>query len=88
VEFEPTITASERAKTVHALDSSATVTGSVVNTLHQIPAGKNNPMRILLSHVKQFNSEVRLLHCVALKLTEQGCCFEIARHCKNIKYKV
>jgi hypothetical protein len=27
VEFEPTIPASERAKTVHALDRSATVTG-------------------------------------------------------------
>jgi hypothetical protein len=27
VGFEPTITASELAKTVHALDSSATVTG-------------------------------------------------------------
>jgi hypothetical protein len=27
VEFEPMIPASERAKTVHALDSSATVTG-------------------------------------------------------------
>jgi hypothetical protein len=26
--FEPTITASERAKTVHALDRSATVTGT------------------------------------------------------------
>jgi hypothetical protein len=30
VEFEPTIPASERAKTVHALDRSATVTGCVV----------------------------------------------------------
>jgi hypothetical protein len=29
VEFEPTIKVSERAKTVHALDRSATVTGSV-----------------------------------------------------------
>jgi hypothetical protein len=28
VEFEPTIAASERAKTVHALDLSATVTGN------------------------------------------------------------
>jgi hypothetical protein len=28
VGFEPTIPASERAKTVHALDRSATVTGS------------------------------------------------------------
>jgi hypothetical protein len=28
VGFEPTITASERAKTVHALDRSATVTGN------------------------------------------------------------
>jgi hypothetical protein len=28
VGFEPTIPASERAKTVHALDSSATVTGT------------------------------------------------------------
>jgi hypothetical protein len=28
VEFEPTVPASERAKTVHALDRSATVTGS------------------------------------------------------------
>jgi hypothetical protein len=28
-EFEPTITASERATTVHALDQSATVTGCV-----------------------------------------------------------
>jgi hypothetical protein len=27
VEFEPTVPASERAKTVHALDRSATVTG-------------------------------------------------------------
>jgi hypothetical protein len=29
VRFEPTITASERAKTVHALYGSATVTGSI-----------------------------------------------------------
>jgi hypothetical protein len=29
VEFEPTILASERAKTVHALDRSATVTGVI-----------------------------------------------------------
>jgi hypothetical protein len=28
VEFEPTIPASERAKTAHALDRSATVTGN------------------------------------------------------------
>jgi hypothetical protein len=32
VGFEPTITASERAKTVHALDRAATVTGS--NLVH------------------------------------------------------
>jgi hypothetical protein len=33
VEFEPTVPASERAKTVHALDRSATVTGgSYFNT--------------------------------------------------------
>jgi hypothetical protein len=31
VEFEPTIPASERAKTVHALDSAATVIGSLRN---------------------------------------------------------
>jgi hypothetical protein len=29
VGFQPTITASERAKTVHALDRSATVTGQI-----------------------------------------------------------
>jgi hypothetical protein len=33
VGFEPTITASERAKTVHALDSSATVTGSKIRKI-------------------------------------------------------
>jgi hypothetical protein len=30
VEFEPTVPVSERAKTVHALDRSATVTGYVL----------------------------------------------------------
>jgi hypothetical protein len=33
VGFEPTISVSERAKTVHALDSSATVTGSLRNIM-------------------------------------------------------
>jgi hypothetical protein len=32
VRFEPTIPASEQAKTVHALDLSATVTGPLSNT--------------------------------------------------------
>jgi hypothetical protein len=31
VGFEPTITASERTKTVHALDRSATVTGALIH---------------------------------------------------------
>jgi hypothetical protein len=31
--FEPTITASERAKTLHALDRAATVTGTCVIAL-------------------------------------------------------
>jgi hypothetical protein len=35
VRFEPTIPASERAKTVLALDRSATVTGSSDHGLHQ-----------------------------------------------------
>jgi hypothetical protein len=34
--FEPTIPASERAKIVHALDGSATVTGIYLNTTLQI----------------------------------------------------
>jgi hypothetical protein len=34
VGFEPTIPASERAKTVHALDSSATVTGHTIIKEH------------------------------------------------------
>jgi hypothetical protein len=38
--------------------------------------------------VEQFNSEVRLLHYVAVKLTEQGRYYEIAHHRKNIKYEV
>jgi hypothetical protein len=33
VGFEPTIPASERAKTVHALDRSATVTGALHSTI-------------------------------------------------------
>jgi hypothetical protein len=36
VEFEPTIPASERAKTVHALDRSATVTGTLRISLPEI----------------------------------------------------
>jgi hypothetical protein len=37
VGFEPTITASERAKTVHALDRSASVTGAVLcYSLHEL----------------------------------------------------
>jgi hypothetical protein len=36
VGLEPTITASERAKTVHALDRSATVTGTQNTYLEQI----------------------------------------------------
>jgi hypothetical protein len=38
VEFEPTIPAFERAKTVHALDRAATVTGSGVVNLTKIVA--------------------------------------------------
>jgi hypothetical protein len=38
VGFEPTIPASERAKTVHALDRSATVTGTVQDTAPEIRA--------------------------------------------------
>jgi hypothetical protein len=37
VEFEPTVPASERAKTVHALDRSATVTGNAVYSVEEIP---------------------------------------------------
>jgi hypothetical protein len=40
VGFEPTITASERAKTVHALDHSATVTGH--NKLTRLNKWKNS----------------------------------------------
>jgi hypothetical protein len=37
VGFEPTIPASERAKTVHALDRAATVTGSeIAKTVHAL----------------------------------------------------
>jgi hypothetical protein len=36
VGFEPTIPASERAKTVHVLDFSATVTGQIVGYLIKI----------------------------------------------------
>jgi hypothetical protein len=36
VGFQPTITASERAKTVHALDRSATVTGADVHDTRQL----------------------------------------------------
>jgi hypothetical protein len=34
--FEPTVPVSERAKTVHALDRLATVTGFVIYTLQKI----------------------------------------------------
>jgi hypothetical protein len=37
VGFEPTISASERAKTIHALDCSATVTGSQHFTVREVP---------------------------------------------------
>jgi hypothetical protein len=36
VEFEPTVPASERAKTVHALDRSATVTGHTMHGENQL----------------------------------------------------
>jgi hypothetical protein len=38
LEFEPTITASEREKAVHALDHSATLTGPPQETKHNNPA--------------------------------------------------
>jgi hypothetical protein len=40
VGFEPTIHASERAKTVHPLDRSATVTGKEANTQGKIERRK------------------------------------------------
>jgi hypothetical protein len=52
VRFEPTIMASERAKTVHALDRSATVTGSIL-ILHEanlgtlLPAGNRMSLKVL-----------------------------------------
>jgi hypothetical protein len=46
VGFEPTIPASERAKTVHALDRSATVTGSLTEmSTRNLPVGKGRPPR-------------------------------------------
>jgi hypothetical protein len=39
VGFEPTVPASERAKTVHPLDRSATVTGLVVNNTRKLVKG-------------------------------------------------
>jgi hypothetical protein len=42
VEFEPTTPASERAKTVHILDSSATVIGVYVHTFYKIISNDRN----------------------------------------------
>jgi hypothetical protein len=52
VEFEPTVPASERAKTVHARGRSATVTGTVYLTCEKkewVPRGK------FRTHFKNFN---------------------------------
>jgi hypothetical protein len=38
VEFEPTIAVSKRAKTVHCLDRSATVTGHMIHSFPEIPS--------------------------------------------------
>jgi hypothetical protein len=50
--FEPTIPASERAKTVHALDCSATVTGSGLGYLWQIGCRQYDYMVGLLQKSK------------------------------------
>jgi hypothetical protein len=53
VEFEPTIPAFERAKTVHAFDIAATVTGISINIIHL-----NLSNRQLLSYIKSLPSEI------------------------------
>jgi hypothetical protein len=45
VGFEPTITASERAKTVHALDRSGTVTGYFLDLIILIILGEEYKLR-------------------------------------------
>jgi hypothetical protein len=48
--FEPTITASERAKTVHVLDYSATVTGSVTRIALPFYVAKYEEIAMLYNH--------------------------------------
>jgi hypothetical protein len=50
--FEPTIPASERAKVVHASDSSATVTGPRSNLVH-VNSRAKSPLHVF--HILHFN---------------------------------
>jgi hypothetical protein len=54
VGFEPTIPASERAKTVHALDRSATVTGAVCNYKNKIQQEQEKGQSIIFRQDLEF----------------------------------
>jgi hypothetical protein len=71
VKFEPTIPASERAKTVHALDRSATVTGSGTSYLSLFSTQNRNPYRhigdLIMHSFPFFRKLVYLISDVSLE---------------------
>jgi hypothetical protein len=59
VVFEPTIPASERAKTVHALDRSATVTGDNYEYLLVIINNYHRPLVTVITPIFLFRLAIR-----------------------------